>query len=166
MFRSLCLITAITTATSLAACSKAEEAPAVETLEASPTEVTTATVADTAPVSDGLSDEGRAFLATLSPLELGQARLSCIEPLRTATFWGTRILDAELAAALKAAPDMSRTAILSKPPMNNLSIDQARAIMDASPKFEGDRKPTADEITGLKQCLQLAHHFASEQGAK
>ena len=157
MIRAINLITAVCAATTLAACSKAEEAPA-----AAPA----ATAEAATPVSDGLTPEARAFIATLTPMELGQARLSCIEPLRTATFWGTRVVDAELATALKAAPDMSRTAILSKAPMNSLTIDQARAIMDLGPQFDGSAKATEDEASGLKQCIQLAHHFAAEKGAK
>lgn len=163
MIRTLSMIAAVSAATTLAACSRDEEAPAAEAPAAVVAEAPAVAPAPSTPANGGLTDAGRAFAAALPPEALGQARLMCIEPMRTATFWASRIADAELAAALKAAPAMSRTDILSKPPMNALTIDQARSLMDSAPKFTGDSKLTADDITALKQCIQLSYHLAEEQ---
>lgn len=165
MNRTLSIIAAVSAATALAACSKAQDAPKAEVAAVEIAEAPAAEPAVTVPANGGLSDAGRAFAASLPPEDLGKARLMCIEPLRTATFWAKHIADADLAAALKAAPSMSRAAILTKPPMNELSLDQARAIMDSAPKFDGDSQLTAEDTVALKQCIQIAYHFAEEQAA-
>jgi len=150
------------------ACSKAEEAPARATTETdAPVATAEAPAATSAAAEAGdfqLSPDGAAFIAALSPMELGQARLSCVEPLRTAKAW-PKIWSPEMAAELASVEDFSRTKLLTSEPLNTLRIDQARAIMDAGPKFNANSQPTAEDIEGVGQCIQLAKHYAAEQAA-
>ena len=113
-----------------------------------------------------LSAEDKALLEALSPDALGMARLSCINPLDSAKA-NKRLFDANLAAQLDATPAISQTKLLSRPPLNALSLQQARDIRDKGPTFAPNSPPpSASDITGLKQCIILAHHFAAELAAE
>lgn len=152
---------ALTAALLVCACSKAEEAPAT-------TEATAAPAAAEAPAPEAaaytLPPEAAAFVAALSPMELGQARLSCVEPLRTAKSYPS-IWSEEMAAELASVEDFSRTKLLTSEPLNTLTLDQARAIMNLGPQFNGHSKPTEEETKGVSQCIMLAKHYAAEQVA-
>lgn len=154
-------LAAASVAVLLTACAKTEEAPAAEA-EAAPVPVEAPAIA--ASTTAPLPPEAIAFIGTLSPMELGQARLSCVEPLRTAQAWPA-IWSPEMAAKLASVENFSRTKLLTQPPLNALSIAEARVIMDAGPQFNANSKPTADEIEGVGQCLMLAQHYAAEQVA-
>ena len=156
----LSLLLVMGAAVAVAACSQTDEAPAAET-EAAP-------IPAVAPVSDPASvlpPEAAAFVAALSPEELGQARLSCVEAIRTAKA-NPHIFDAELAEQLGEIDYLSRTELLTQPPLNSLSIEQARAIMDLAPQFNPKSKPTVDEITGVRQCVLLVKHYEAEKATK
>lgn len=151
---------ALATLSMTVACSKAEE-------PAAPSEVVP-TASEAAPVSataNTLSPEALAFIATLTPEELAQARLSCVHPLDSAKA-NARIFPDEVAAQLASAPYIERSKLLASEPLKQLSLDQARSIMDQTPKFNPQSKPTDNEITGVQQCIMLAHHYAAELAAK
>lgn len=155
------ILIAMGAAVTLAACSKAEEAPAATEAEVAP-------IPAEAPANDPASvlpPEAAAFVATLSPEELAQARLSCVEAIRTAKA-NPHIFDAELAEQLGEIDYLSRTELLTKPPLNSLSIEQARAIMDLAPQFNAKSQPTVDETTGVRQCVMLVKHYEAEKAAK
>ena len=147
-----------------AACSKAEEPEAAKAAPASSEAANTAANGPTSTTASfTLSDADKALIATLSPQELAMARLSCVEPVNSAK-GSTNLFDAELAAQLKATPYMERTALIVS--IEGMTIPKAREIMDASVKFApGGPAPTDDQITGLKQCILLANHYAAEQAA-
>jgi len=73
---------------------------------------------------------------------------------------------AELAEQLGEIDYLSRTELLTKPPLNSLSIEQARAIMDLAPQFNAKSQPTVDETTGVRQCVMLVKHYEAEKAAK
>ena len=58
--------------------------------------------------------------------------------------------------------DVGRALAASLPPED---LGKARAIMDSAPKFDGDSKLSAEDTEALKQCIQIAYHFAGEQAA-
>ena len=151
---------AVTSALLVCACSKADEAPATAEAEVAPVPVEAPATSE--PAAYSLPPEAAAFVAALSPMELGQARLSCVEPLRTAKSYPS-IWSGEMAAELASVEDFSRTKLLTSEPLNTLTQDQARTIMDLGPKFNGHSKPTEDEIKGVSQCIMLARHYAAEQ---
>lgn len=162
MKAGLSLLVAMGAAVALAACSKADEAPAAPEAEAAPIPAAAEASSDPASV---LPPEAAAFVAALSPEELAQARLSCVEAIRTAKA-NPHIFDAELAEQLGQIDYLSRTKLLTQPPLNSLSIEQARAIMDMAPQFNPKSQPTVDEITGVRQCVMLVKHYEAEQAAK
>jgi hypothetical protein len=88
-----------------------------------------------------------------------------VEAIRTAKA-NPHIFDAELAEQLGEIDYLSRTELLTQPPLNSLSIEQARAIMDLAPQFNPKSKPTVDEITGVRQCVLLVKHYEAEKATK
>lgn len=151
-------VVALAALTMTAACSKADEPPANA-------EVATAANEASPASANKLSPEALAFIAALTPEALGQARLSCVHPLDSAKA-NARIFPDEIAAQLASAPYIERSKLLASEPLKQLSLDQARAIMDQAPKFNPQSKPTDNEITGVQQCIMLAHHYAAELAAK
>ena len=158
---NLLMLAAASAALTISACSKSE-APATEA-EVAPVPQSAETAAPAAE-ADGLSPDAKAFLATLTPDELAKAHLSCVEAIRTAKD-NSHIFDASLAAELKGVDYINRTELLSTPPLNALTIEQARAIMDMAPKFTAQSKPTADEVTGVRQCVMLVQNYAAAKAA-
>lgn len=129
------------------------------TVDAEPAPVPVNDPAD--PAGFVLDDGSKAFLAMLSPEELGMARLSCIRPLMSGKVT-TSLFDPELAAQVKNAPDISQTDIILS--VDGMTIPKAREIMDASPWFDlAGPAPTTEQVTALRQCVGIVHHYAAEK---
>ena len=156
----LMVVAALASVTALAACSKADDSSSAADAEPAPIPVY-----DTANAATGdaaLPPEALALIAALSPQELAMARLSCAEPLVSAQA-NPHIFDSDIAAELKTVKAFSRTKLLSEPPLNTLSLAEARAIMDASPTFTPVSQPSPEDIEGMRQCILLAKHYAGQQ---
>lgn len=149
---TVCALSAL----ALAACSQAADTPAQAPAEPAPVPAEApAAKTDVAYTLDAASE---AFIASLSPKELGAARLSCVRPLDSAKA-ATNLFDEEMAAQLKAAPSMSQTKLLTS--IEGMTMAEGRQILDLGPRFTpGGEKPSEDDIKGLKQCIGIAHHYA------
>ena len=159
--KSLTLMSAASLLLVTAACSQASEAPAQADAEPAPVPVEEPQAANAAPAFE-LDEGSKALIALMSPKELGMARLSCVRPINSAK--PVRgVFDAEMTAELASIDYLSQTDIITS--IEGMTIAEARAVMDASPNFENGKPATADEITGLKQCIVLARHYAAEKAA-
>ena len=160
MNHKLMVVAALAAATALAACSRADDTSSATDAEPAPIPMLDPARGTTGDAA--LPPEALALISTLSPQELAMARLSCAGPLVSARA-NSHIFDSELAAELKSVKVFSRTELLAKPPLNTLSVAEARAIMDASPAFTPVSQPSPEEIEGMRQCVLLAKHYAGQQ---
>lgn len=151
---------ALVAAMILAACSNAADTPAQANAEPAPipTEANAATSA-TFEIDEG----SKAMLALLSPEEIAIARFGCITPLESAKA-NLSLFKSPLAEDIAATPNIPKAAV------ENIvkQADQAvvAEMMASVPTFTSNSPaPTDDQLTGLKQCLVVAKHYANEQAS-
>lgn len=90
-------------------------------------------------------------------------RLGCVRPINSAK--PTRgVFDDKMTAELTSIDYLSQIDIMRT--IEGMTVAKAREFVDSTPEFNNHSKPTAEELTSLRQCIVLARHFAAEQAAQ